>query len=489
MSDERILSVTGKRAFPLAHDDEGRSSGGRSRSASLLSWRQWSVFFGMGAAVIIIEVRNHTAMWADHHSGQTIWTDHELIGEIILFGLIFPLVAGIVFSYLMRTSFERDQIAKELQQRRELVERMNNAKSHQALAEVIVSVPGSTALAERAWLLAQQSGEDEFEQIAHWERPGSDLALAYPSVNPAVCEHCEKAQSLEGTRVLACHLSNPGQVTSHNNRYCLWLTSQSMGKATLLFETPAKHILNPREIKVLDDLGDEISLAIENANLLHLRQRQADAARDERLRIARNLHDTVGQNVSYLRLKLDQLRSTALTYEPIAFQEELANTLAVADEVYEQMRDTLDELRTPEHQDLEQTVRHYVTQSADRAGFSVYVHTNGQPKPLSPRKSRQVMYIVREALNNVEKHANAENVELLLQYGEDEFTLSVRDDGIGFQPEELEKENRYGMVIMRERASAINGNLAIESTPGGGTEVALRLPLSSGVATTAKRNP
>jgi len=439
--------------------------------------------------VIAIEVRNHTAMWADHHSGQTVWTDHELIGEIFLFGLVLPILAGVVFSYLMRTAFERDQIAKELQLRRELVERMQNAKSHQSLAEVIVSVPGTTASAERAWLLAQQSGEDEFEQIAHWERPGSDLRLAYQSVSPAVCEHCKQAESLEGTRVLACHQSYSGQSTSDNNRYCVWLTSQSTGKATLLFETPAAHILNPREIKVLDDLGDEISLAIENANLLHLRQRQADAARDERLRIARNLHDTVGQNVSYLRLKLDQLRTSALTSEPVEFQDELANTLVVADEVYEQMRDTLDELRTPEHQDLEQTIRHYVTQNAARTDFAVQVHTNGQPKPLSPRKSRQVMYIVREALNNVEKHANAEIVELLLQYGEDEFTLYVRDDGIGFQAEELGKEDHFGMVIMQERASAISGDLAIESTPGKGTEVVLRLPLTSGVVAAAKRNP
>jgi len=232
VSDERIFPITGERAFPLLRaDDREQSPRGRSRSSNRLSWRQWLVFFGMGAAVIAIEVRNHTAMWADHHSGQTVWTDHELIGEIFPFGLVLPILAGVVFSYLMRTAFERDQIAKELQLRRELVERMQNAKSHQSLAEVIVSVPGTTASAERAWLLAQQSGEDEFEQIAHWERPGSDLRLAYQSVSPAVCEHCKQAESLEGTRVLACHQSYSGQSTSDNNRYCVWLTSKSTGKA------------------------------------------------------------------------------------------------------------------------------------------------------------------------------------------------------------------------------------------------------------------
>ncbi|MGW8179242.1 MAG: sensor histidine kinase, partial [bacterium] len=234
--------------------------------------------------------------------------------------------------------------------------------------------------------------------------------------------------------------------------------------------------LDGRELKALDELGGEIALAIENANLLHLKRRQVDVAKDERLRIARNLHDTVGQNVSYLRFKLDQLRSSALTSEPVEFQAELTNSLAVADEVYEQMRDTLEELRTTEHQDLEQSIRDYADQAAERIGLSVDVQSIGQPHPFGPRRSRQIMYIVREALNNVEKHASAKKVDILLQYGDEELILTVRDDGVGFQPDKVETEDRYGVVIMGERASSINGDLVVASSPGAGTEVTLRLP-------------
>ena len=135
--------------------------------------------------------------------------------------------------------------------------------------------------------------------------------------------------------------------------------------------------------------------------------------------------------------------------------------LVVADEAYEQVRDTLEELRTTEHRDLEETVRLYAAQAAERAGFAVRVHSGGQPGTLSPRQNRQMMYIVREALNNVEKHASAQNVDIHLQWCDGEFKLTVRDDGKGFHPEELNREDRYGLAIMGERSRAINADLAI----------------------------
>ncbi len=483
MSDERILLNSPEIASTsVPAEGPKRSRDGRWGILGWLDRRQWLVLFGVGVTVIIIEVRSHTIMWADHHSGQTLWTDHELLWELFVYGLVLPIVAGIFLGHMTRTAVERDQISGELQLRRLLVARMQNAKSHQELAEVITTIPANIVMADRAWLFAQYSGDDAFEQIAHWERPGIVMLPSHPSVTPSVCQSCTRAASLEGSRILPCHQSETGNDSSVYNRYCLWLTSENTGKATLLFETPAEHNLDGHELTVLDELGNEIALAIENANLLHLKKRQVDAARDERLRIARNLHDTVGQNVSFLRFKLNQLRSSALTSGPAEFQDELSGTLGVADEIYEQMRDTLEELRTTERQDLEQIIGEYAAKAAARSDFSVNVRTSGQPQSLSPRRSRQIVYILREALNNVEKHAEAEQVDIFLQYAEDEFRLTVRDDGAGFQPGTVVMEGRYGVAIMGERAGAVNGDLAIRSSPGQGTEVTLRLPFSTGAA-------
>jgi two-component system nitrate/nitrite sensor histidine kinase NarX len=370
-------------------------------------------------------------------------------------------------------------MASELEFRRALAGKMYAAQSWHELLELVVTTPGSVASADRAWLLAQRSHEEQFDQITYWERLGSGLLPPSPLVSPAVCERCQPANLLKGNRILTCDFPDSESSAFRGSRYCLWLSSKGMGKAALLFDVPFDRHLDPAQMRVLADLGDEMSRAIVNHNLHYKEQRQVDLARNERLRIARDLHDTLGQNVSYLRLKLENLTTARLASDGAQFQNDLTNMLAVADEAYEQLRDTLEELRTTEQRGLEEAVRQYAVQAAARAGFPVRVHSSGQARMLTPRQSRQIFYIAREALNNVEKHAAAQNVAIHLQWRDAEFALTVRDDGQGFQPQALNRADGYGMAIMGERSRAIHANLEINSAPGAGTEVTLSLPLSS----------
>jgi two-component system nitrate/nitrite sensor histidine kinase NarX len=239
-------------------------------------------------------------------------------------------------------------------------------------------------------------------------------------------------------------------------------------------------------MKMLNDLGGEISLAIDNANLQLHEQVQIDAARSERLRIARDLHDTLGQNISYLRLQLERLNTSSLVSDSAEFQDVLANMALVADEAYEQVRDTLDELRTTEHRELEEEVRSFASQAASRAGFSADVHSTGQPGTLFHRQSRQILYILREILNNVEKHADSKNVDIHLQWCDEAFRLVVCDDGKGFKVDEPRIGDAYGLAIMKERSRAINADLIINSIPGSGTEITLILPLLLSNSTTLR---
>ncbi|MFN2138044.1 MAG: sensor histidine kinase, partial [Candidatus Promineifilaceae bacterium] len=257
-------------------------------------------------------------------------------------------------------------------------------------------------------------------------------------------------------------------------------------KSALLFDVPFERPLTTGQMKMLNELDNEISLAIDNANLYLREQNQVDAARNERLRIARDLHDTLGQNVSYLRLQLEQLSTSRLASDGAEFQEVLVNMALVADEAYEQVRDTLEELRTTEPGDLEESIRSFAIQAGKRAGYSVTVRTSGEARLLSRRQNRQMMYIFREILNNIEKHAASRNVDIHLQWRDSEFSLIVRDDGKGFSQEKPAREDAYGLAIMKERSRAINADLVIHSTPGNGTEVMLNLPLSINTSATAK---
>ncbi len=446
--------------------------------ANWLGWKQWLVLFGMGITVILVEIRNHTIMWQEHQSGQTILTDHMLLGEIIVFGLFLPIISGIVLAYTGRTAIERDKMAKALKLRRALIAQIHEAESWNELADLVVTTAGKVTSANRAWLLAQRSTEEEFDQIAHWQQPESNLSITpYHQISPAICEQCTETTIAEQTKISACHYADPHNESIDYTRYCLWLSSEETRRTALLFDVPQKAYLDIDQIKVLEDLSTEMSLAIENANLNYVQKSQVDLAKNERLRIARDLHDTLGQNISYLRLKLEQLSTARLTSDPLAFQDELTKMLNVADEAYGQVRGTLEELRTLEHTNLEETIKSYAMQSAQRSGFSIRVHSSGQSKILSARKNRQIMYIVHEALNNVEKHAHAQHVDIHLQWNEGEFRLTVSDNGQGFDLAKLNTENKYGMAIMRERSRTINAEIVTQSTVGQGTEITLCLPL------------
>ncbi len=488
MKKERILPNICVNLFrPLRIDSILVRFQSRFRWTNWLGWQQWLVLFSLGFAVILIEIRNHVHMWQEHQSGQILWTDPELLWEIVIFGFVLPILAGVFLEYTGRTAIERDEMAKALELRRALIAQMYESQNWHELAEIIVTTPLNVVSADRTWLLAQRSGEEEFDQIAYWERPGSKLRLLHPPVNPSICERCAETRSNKGTKFYSCdHMVTENNISAYT-RYCRWLSSEDTGKTTLLIDVPIDHPLSKGQIKVLDDLGDEMSLAIVNANLHYEKQRQVDHVLNERQRIARNLHDVLGQNISYLRLKLEQLNSDLSDPSGIDLQNDLSQMLRVADEAYEQVRDTLEELRTQEHKDLGKSIQLYASQTGKRAGFSVRVHTSGQQRTLSARSSRQLMYILREALNNVEKHARAQNVDIHVLWCDDEFKLKVYDDGVGFNLAEVNAEERYGMAIMVERSRAINANLSIKSSPGKGTELILCIPLSGNASPGAIR--
>ncbi len=450
---------------------------GRFQWFKRLSQTRWFVLFAIGILVILLEIRNHTSMWHLHQSGQTVWTDRELLWEIFAYGLVIPVLTGIILGYTERAAAERNRIARELEVRQLLVSQMREAQSWSDLVNLIVTAPGHIVAAERAWLLAQRSDNETFDQIASWQHLGSKRLPPSSPVSPNACGNCKQVMALNKSGILTHQCADARSHDAGIARYCVWLSSKDSVKTALLFDLPAERPLDTSQLKMLDDLGNEMSLVIDNHNLQLLEQRRADVVKTEQERIARDLHDTLGQNISYLRLKLEQLSTSTQDSDEAELRDELSRLLAVANVAYEQVRDTLEALRKKEHRDLEETVRMLASQAASRAGFSATVHSSGQARPLSPRQSRQITFIAQEALNNVEKHAAASNVDIFVQWRSSEFNMVICDDGKGFCPEEVNTRERYGMTIMHERSQAISATMIVQSTPGEGTEVRLKLPL------------
>jgi len=193
------------------------------------------------------------------------------------------------------------------------------------------------------------------------------------------------------------------------------------------------------------------------------------------LDIARDLHDTIGQNISFLRMKLDHLAEKKVRKQ-VEMQLELKSMARAADESYDLMRGTLAVLQSTNSSDLFRLFTRYAEQIEERSFFKIDLSTQGEPRFMSARRMRQLFYIFREVLNNIEKHANASEVSIKMTWDRDCLNLLVFDNGSGFELDKVQYGSHYGLKFMRERVELLNGSILIRSAIGSGTEVILQVP-------------
>jgi PAS domain S-box len=193
------------------------------------------------------------------------------------------------------------------------------------------------------------------------------------------------------------------------------------------------------------------------------------------LDIARDLHDTIGQNISFLRMKLDYLAEKK-TRKKTEMQLELRSMARAANESYDLMRGTLAVLQSESSTDLFRLFTRYAEQIKERTSFDIDFSSQGEPKFMSAKRMRQLFYIFREILNNIEKHANASQVSMAMTWAREALNLVIFDNGSGFDLDKVQYGSHYGLKFMRERAELLNGSLIIQSEVGLGTKIILEVP-------------
>ncbi len=215
------------------------------------------------------------------------------------------------------------------------------------------------------------------------------------------------------------------------------------------------------------------ALAIENARLFE--QAQTLAALQERQRLARELHDSVSQVLYSIALGARTARAL-LDRDPAQAAAPIDYVLQLAEAGMAEMRALLFELR-PESLASEGLLA-ALTKQADalRARYSLRVYTQFCSEPALPLEHKQALYrIAQEAIHNCVKHAHATAVSLQLSSDSQGVTLTIQDDGQGFDPRRT-FPGHLGLQSMRERATRLKGRLTITSTPELGTGVTVWLP-------------
>lgn len=232
--------------------------------------------------------------------------------------------------------------------------------------------------------------------------------------------------------------------------------------------------LDEGQRRTLQLVADNIAAAF-SAESQHEQQHRL-VLMEERAVIARELHDSLAQNLSYLKIQISRFQ---ILQTKGASQQQLDTTVDQVKQginaAYVQLRELLSTFRLQlSSQGLHTALEATVAEFTDRGGIEIELDYRLDDFPLTPNEEIHVLQIVREALSNVLRHSRAQHAYISAVMGADQaIEVSIRDDGEGFGPVES-SDNHYGKTIMRERAQTLRGKIRFDNGPTRGAIVVLR---------------
>lgn len=252
----------------------------------------------------------------------------------------------------------------------------------------------------------------------------------------------------------------------------LRLHERSMGEVDLFFNAQVSP--TPALRSLLEALASHLASAMENLRLNALEKEAAVA--QERLYLARELHDSIAQSLAFIKIQVQLMRDAVTSGNDAEIAQILEEIDDGVRESYGDVRELLLHFRTRTNaEDIEPALATTLRKFEHQSGVGAELRIAGHGMPLPPDVQIQVLHIVQEALSNVRKHAQATRVWLDVEQ-QPAWRFEVRDDGIGFDGNDPHDETHVGLRIMRERAQRIGATLAIVSSRDRGSSIVLTLP-------------
>lgn len=206
-----------------------------------------------------------------------------------------------------------------------------------------------------------------------------------------------------------------------------------------------------------------------------IQRREFEAVLAERGRFAREIHDSLAQGLTSVSLQLECVRDQ-LTENPASAAHHVETARSLVRDSLKEARRTVWNLRplALEEAALVTALQRYAAHLTDAGRIAFHQQIEGTPRPLPPSREDTLLRIGQEALTNAARHASATEIHLTLRFGPGWVTLSIKDNGQGFDVVTRVGQG-FGLTGMRERVAAHNGSLSIDSRPGHGTEVSATL--------------
>jgi PAS domain S-box-containing protein len=222
-------------------------------------------------------------------------------------------------------------------------------------------------------------------------------------------------------------------------------------------------------------------IQVKQEHLQSLSRRLMEVQETDRRFLASELHDQIGQNLTALSINLNIICSQFSKEVDKKIVDRLEDSMKIVEETIERMRNVMAGLRPPVLDDygLMVALRWYTERFSERTGIATIL----QERQLSPRLplvvETELFRIVQEVLTNVAKHADARQAIITLERVNGMVQLVISDDGVGFDPavlRQLKEQPGWGLITIEERAKALGGDVSVESLPGKGTKVIVKVP-------------
>ncbi len=323
-------------------------------------------------------------------------------------------------------------------------------------------------------------------------RPGDTQAYRYASTSPTdylIQENLER----DCSRCLGQGQSHRFEITRLGETQAVQIFStpikdKAQQFGIMLIEFPLEKRLEPWQERLLESVASHIALAINVAKQVSEKRRLA--LLEERSVIARELHDSIAQSLSYLKIQVSRLDKAI--HEDQARNELLQLTTVLRSALngtYRQLRELLTTFRLRiSEADLGAALKTTVDEFSERSGIGItYNNQLGHCQP-SPNAEIHIIQIVREALSNVIRHADATQACVTLSCDQEGvIELTVEDNGIGIDLQS-DMMQHYGLPIMKERAEWLGGDLSVSEAKDGGTRIVLRFAINDSDHNTPDNN-
>jgi signal transduction histidine kinase len=480
--------------------------------AGLLPIMTGAIYFEWWGALLsaaIFSALEVASIWTGAASPLFLRTSAVIVSTTMGFGLLFGLISHQLIGYLRKmrvTRLDEEQRRVRMENERwralyELTSTLTGTLSYRRVLDSVLDLgytvlnPDPDALVDERLISAVLLFSDDQLEIGASRR----LTIADQRVRLEAKEGVLKRVIDEGEAALISNVSyDPelGRMIALRNctaAYCFALRSGLNVYGAMLFAHADPNYFNRERMELLDMIGRQAVIAIQNArlyqDLLEEKERMIEVHEEARKKLARDLHDGPTQSVAAMAMRINLTRRMFHKDTKSAL-DELVRIEELAHRTTKEIRHMLFTLRPLilESQGLKAALQSMAEKMRETFSQNVVIDVSDRIiQDMEMGKQGVIFYIVEEAVNNARKHAAAANIWVRLKELDPGLALlEVQDDGIGFDVNAMnkayDKRGSLGMVNLRERTELVNGLLNVQSQPGKGTFVQVYIPLTEEAA-------